>query len=443
MTKEKSKPQIIINSEMQEAIDLVLNTNSNVYLTGKAGSGKTTLLKHILGICKKNTIIAAPTGVAAINAGGVTLHSLLKLPFSPYKPAFVRGKTLHVLGSYKLNDKQIETIQNLELLVIDEISMVRADLLDAVNDALCFYRNNKEPFGGVQLLLIGDLHQLPPVVIKEEWVLIEKFYSAPYFFCSKALKLSGFKTVNLNQVFRQTDEQFIQLLNEVRTGNISRFTEKKFMELYDDTYIGHKQDGCITLCATNKSANNINADNLARLEGDMFYSQASLSGDFPESAAPCEMQLYLKIGAQVMFCTNDQAPSDQRKFYNGMIGTIEEFVNDYISEYISVRTPDGKKIAVTRYTWKNIKYECNEEGKIVANEIGSCFQYPLKLAWAITIHKSQGLTFDKVIIDAGRAFAHGQVYVALSRCRSLDGIHLISKITSKQIICDKKIFEIN
>lgn len=441
--ESKPKPTITINDEMQEAIDLVLNTNTNVYLTGKAGTGKTTLLKHILSICKKNTIITAPTGVAAINAGGVTLHSLLKLPFSPYKPAFVRRKTLHVLGGYKLNDKQIETIQNLELLVIDEISMVRADLLDAINDALCFYRNNKEPFGGVQLLLIGDLHQLPPVTIKEEWSLIEKYYDAPYFFYSKALKIAGFKTISLSHVFRQSDEQFIQLLNEIRTGYVSQRTRKKLLELYDENFVGTKQSGYITLCATNKSASNINNDNLARLEGDIFHSEAVLSGDFPESAAPCEMQLNLKIGAQVMFCTNDQAPSEQRKFYNGMIGTVDKIVNDDLSDYILVKTTDGATIHVARYTWKNVKYESNTEGKIVAKEIGSCFQYPLKLAWAITIHKSQGLTFDKVIIDAGKAFAHGQVYVALSRCRSLDGIRLISKITNRQIICDKKIFDIN
>lgn len=436
------KPTFIINSEMKEAIDLVLNTNTNVYLTGRAGTGKTTLLRYILGVCKKNTIIAAPTGVAAINAGGVTLHSLLKLPFSPYKPAFVRGKTLHVLGSYKLNDKQVETIQKLELLVIDEISMVRADLLDAVNDALCFYRNTKEPFGGVQLLLIGDLYQLPPVTIKEEWGLVEKYYDSPYFFCSKALKTAGFKTVSLSHVFRQSDEEFLHLLNEVRNGNLSAESRKKLLELYDKRYIGNKESGYITLCATNKSAQNINMDNLARLEGEIYRYDAILSGDFPENAAPCEPQLNLKVGAQVMFCANDQAPMEQRKFYNGMLGVVEEIINDDLFNYVAVRTDKGEKIIVTKYIWKNVKYECDAEGKIVAKEIGSCTQYPLKLAWAITIHKSQGLTFDKVIVDAGRAFAHGQVYVALSRCRTLEGIKLISKITDRQIICDRKILEI-
>lgn len=440
---EKPKPTIIINAEMQQAIDLVLNTNANVYLTGKAGTGKTTLLKYILSICEKKKIVAAPTGVAAINAGGVTLHSLFKLPFSPYKPAFVRKKTLHVLGEYKLNDEQIEMIQNLELLVIDEISMVRADLLDAVNDALCFYRNNKNPFGGVQLLLIGDLHQLPPVTIKEEWGLVEKYYDSPFFFCSKALQISGFTTVNLSQVFRQSDEQFVQILNEVRLGEVSQNTLKKIMSLYDETFIAQKESGRITLCATNKSANAINADNLSRLDGELFHSTALISGDFPEGAAPCEIILDLKVGAQVMFCANDQAAPEQRKYYNGLIGTVESIINGDLENYIIVKTDDGSRIIVTKYTWKKLEYELNDEGKIVAKEIGACTQYPLKLAWAITIHKSQGLTFDKVAIDAGRAFAHGQVYVALSRCRTLDGIKLISKIGNRQVICDKKIFSIN
>lgn len=248
--------------------------------------------------------------------------------------------------------------------------------------------------------------------------------------------------MNLSHVFRQSDEEFLHLLNEVRNKNLSAESRKKLLELYDKRYIGNKESGYITLCATNKSAQNINMDSLARLEGEIYRYDAILSGDFPENAAPCEPQLNLKVGAQVMFCANDQAPMEQRKFYNGMLGVVEEIINDDLFNYVAVRTDKGEKIIVTKYTWKNVKYECDAEGKIVAKEIGSCTQYPLKLAWAITIHKSQGLTFDKVIIDAGRAFAHGQVYVALSRCRTLEGIKLISKITDRQIICDRKILEI-
>jgi uncharacterized protein YqgQ len=412
-----------LNNELELANDFVRYTDCHIFLTGKAGTGKTTFLHNLERDSAKQMIITAPTGVAAINAGGVTLHSFFQLPFGPFLPgteAYERTQQ----HRFRFSREKKKIIKGLDLLVIDEISMVRADLLDAVDEALRYHRHSLLPFGGVQVLMIGDLHQLAPVAKRDEWRLLEKEYASLYFFSSKVLSRTELITIELQHIYRQSDVNFIRLLNRVRNNQLDQQTVKELNKRHLPDFTPGKNDGYITLTTHNRSADTINREQLSKLDTKEFCFEAEVSGDFPGHTYPAPADLYLKKGAQVMFVRNDSGPD--KRYYNGKIGKIEEITETAII----VRCPgDRQEIAVEPVVWENIKYTLKqEEGEIEEEVIGTFEQYPLKTAWAITIHKSQGLTFEKAIIDAQAAFAHGQVYVALSRCKTFEGMVLSSPI---------------
>lgn len=415
------------NPELELAAAYVNGTGCNIFLTGKAGTGKTTFLHRLKENCPKRLAVAAPTGVAAINAGGVTLHSLFQLPFGPFVPG---GGTAR--PSYRFSRDKTDLIRNLDLLVIDEISMVRADLLDAVDSALRHCRRSDRPFGDVQLLMIGDLFQLPPVVRREDWQLLREHYATPYFFGSTALARTGMVTIELDHIYRQSDQRFIGLLNAVRNGCVDRPVLDAFNARHRPDTAPSAKDGGITLCTHNRSADAINHSRLQRLKNRSHTFAAEIEGDFPDQAFPTAANLTLKRGAQVMFVRND--PSPEKHYFNGKIGTI----NRIAGGGIQIRCPeDDDTIVVEPTTWENIEYTLDRETQeIRENLIGTFRQYPLRLAWAVTIHKSQGLTFDRVIIDAQAAFAPGQVYVALSRCRTLEGLSLSTPLSQAAIRTD-------
>lgn len=420
------------NPQLELAFDYVRNTNKCVFLTGKAGSGKTTFLHQIKDDGTKRLAVVAPTGVAAINAGGMTIHSLFQLPFGLHLPGVQRHGADH---HRKVSRKKIRLIQSLDLLVIDEISMVRADLLDAVDEMLRRYRDPNRPFGGAQLLMIGDLHQLPPVVKPDEWDMLSRHYETPFFFSSLALQQTDYIAIELKHIFRQSDPEFIGLLNKVRDNVLDEESLQKLNTRYIAGFQPPSNEAYITLTATNAAAHEINAGNLARLEGTEHVFRATIKGDFPPSAYPTEETLKFKVGAQVMFIKNDT--ETERRYFNGKIGRI----TDIDDEFISVRCPgDPLPITVAPADWKNTKYSLNEATKQIEEEVLGLFvQYPLKLAWAITIHKSQGLTFERAIIDAQAAFASGQVYVALSRCKSFEGIVLRTRIGVSSVKTDTRV----
>ena len=422
------------NHELKLANDFVQYTGCNIFLTGKAGTGKTTFLHNLHKNTAKRMIVTAPTGVAAINAGGVTLHSFFQLPFGQFVPGsetYERNKQ----RQFRFSKEKKRIIQSLDLLVIDEISMVRADLLDAVDAMLRRHRRNNQPFGGVQLLMIGDLHQLSPVAKQNEWRLLQQHYESAYFFSSKALGLTELLTIELKHIYRQSDAGFIKLLNRVRDNRLDESSMEALNRRYIQDFKPGKDQGYITLSTHNRSAESINQTRLQALSKKEHRFKAEISGDFPEHIYPTLATLLLKEGAQVMFVRND--PSVEKLYYNGKIGKITKIS----SKNISVICPDDKQeIVVEPIIWENIKYTLNEENKeIEENIIGKFKQYPLKLAWAITIHKSQGLTFEKAIIDAKAAFAHGQIYVALSRCKTIEGMVLSSPISSRGIKTDEAI----
>lgn len=428
------KTMSLTNHELQLANDFVQYTGCNIFLTGKAGTGKTTFLHNLHKNTPKRMIITAPTGVAAINAGGVTLHSFFQLPFGPFVPGsetYERNKQ----RQFRFSKEKKRIIQSLDLLVIDEISMVRADLLDAVDAVLRSHRRNNQPFGGVQLLVIGDLHQLSPVAKQNEWHLLQQHYESAYFFSSKALGLTELLTIELKRIYRQSDAGFIKLLNRVRDNRLDESSIADLKRRYIQDFTPGDDQGYITLSTHNRSAESINRTRLQALPKKEHRFKAEISGDFPEYIYPTLATLLLKEGAQVMFVRND--PSAEKLYYNGKIGKITKMS----SKNISVTCPgDKQEIVVEPIIWENIKYTLNEENKeIEENIIGKFKQYPLKLAWAITIHKSQGLTFEKAIIDAEAAFAHGQIYVALSRCKTIEGMVLSSPISSRGIETDKAI----
>lgn len=424
----------IPNHELKLANDFVQYTGSHIFLTGKAGTGKTTFLHNLQKESAKRMIITAPTGVAAINAGGVTLHSFFQLPFGPFVPGS-EGYDRNSQRQFRFSKEKRQIIQSLDLLVIDEISMVRADLLDAVDATLRRFRRNEQPFGGVQLLMIGDLHQLSPVAKPAEWKHLQQYYNSVYFFSSKALAATELLTIELKHIYRQSDEKFIELLNKVRTNRLDKESLLSLNERYVEDFRPEEDEGYITLTTHNKSAGELNETCLDELEGKKFSFHANIKGDFPEHIFPTQARLVLKEGAQVMFMRNDLSPD--KLYYNGKIGTITRI----IGKTIFVQCPgDREEIEVDPVQWENIKYIINDENKeIEENIVGKFEQYPLKLAWAITIHKSQGLTFERAIIDAEAAFAHGQVYVALSRCKTLEGMVLRTPISKNGVDTDEAV----
>jgi len=427
----------VINQDLQLAFDFVQYTNRSIFLTGKAGTGKTTFLKDLKLISPKRMIVVAPTGVAAINAGGVTIHSFFQLPFHPYIPSFYLPENNPTSQAdqneppgYKMSREKINIIKSLDLLIIDEISMVRADTLDAIDSALRRYRIRHLPFGGVQLLMIGDLQQLAPVVKDEDREIIGKYYDSYFFFGSRALCSTEYVTIELKHIYRQNDKVFIDLLNKVRDNDVDQEVLTELNKRYIPDFDPDSGGGYITLTTHNYQAQEINDSKLEKLPGRTHSFTATIKDEFPELSYPNASKLILKTGAQVMFVKNDL--SRDKLFFNGKIGKVKSFEGDTIV----VKCPeDDFNIRVEMVEWQNVKYTINEENKeIEETVIGTFTQYPLKLAWAITIHKSQGLTFDRAVIDACAAFAHGQVYVALSRCRTLDGLVLSSRINRRSII---------
>ena len=421
---------MIDNQELQTAWDFVENTGTSIFLTGKAGTGKTTFLHRVVEKSKKRIVIVAPTGVAAMNAGGVTIHSFFQLPLSPFVPE----AQMH--NRYDFNKEKKKIIRTLDLLIIDEISMVRSDLLDAIDSVLRRFRDHTLPFGGVQLLLIGDLQQLTPVVTPEDERILRPYYDTPYFFSSHALRSVPYVTIQLTKVFRQSDERFIKILNNIRDGQPSSDDFQVLNNRVISDFHPNAKEGYIRLTTHNRLADAYNEGELNRLNTELYSFHADIKDDFPEYNYPTDETLTLKVGAQIMFLKNDN--SEEHQYFNGKIGHVVYLAKDRIE----VQCPgDDFTIDVEPEVWENTKYKLNEETKEIESEVMGTFkQYPLRLAWAITIHKSQGLTFEHAIIDAAQSFASGQVYVALSRCKSLEGLVLTSPIQDNAIIRDGRVF---
>ncbi len=425
------------NQKLEFAEELVLYTDSHIFLTGRAGTGKTTFLRNLRAKTYKRMVVVAPTGVAAINAGGQTIHSFFQLPFGPQIPEdgneSPKPNARALASQYqKLRKSKLNIIRSLDLLVIDEISMVRADVLDAIDAVLRRARRSQKPFGGVQLLMIGDVYQLAPVAKPEEWEILAPYYNNVYFFGSHVLQKTPYLCVELDHVYRQHDEDFITLLNKVRDNRMDAECLRLLNQRYLPDFHPDDNEGYITLTTHNFQADEINESKLEALPSKSVFFDADIKGTFPENTFPTKEKLELKIGAQVMFIKND--PSPEKAFFNGKIGRIVGIDKDQGN--VEVQCGD-EILTVTKLTWQNMEYSINAENQnIEENEIGSFTQIPLRLAWAVTIHKSQGLTFDKLIIDAGHAFAHGQVYVALSRCTSLEGLVLKTRIPSNALVND-------
>lgn len=417
------------NIELNTAWEFVEKTGKSVFLTGKAGTGKTTFLKRVVEESKKRVVVVAPTGIAAINAGGVTIHSFFQLPLHPFIPG------LKIESKFAFSKEKRSIIKTIDILIIDEISMVRSDLLDAIDSVLRRFRNRHKPFGGVQLLMIGDLQQLSPVVTDEDVQFLSQYYPSPYFFGSHALARTDYVTIELKEVYRQQDAVFISMLNAVRGGRPSIEVIRALNSRYCPGFVPPPDEGYIRLTTHNHIADEYNSRQLSLIDDQAHSFEAEVSGNFPESSYPVDFRLELKAGAQVMFVKND--PSSDKRYYNGKIG----IVTDFYEEYIMVQCPgDDEKIAVEPLEWENSRYVINEQTQEMESEVIGIFrQYPLRLAWAITIHKSQGLTFDKAIIDAASAFASGQVYVALSRCRTLEGMVLATPLRQDAVITDLRV----
>ena len=419
------------NPELELAIQFIEKTDRNLFITGKAGTGKTTFLHKIKQESLKRMVIVAPTGVAAINAKGVTIHSFFQMPFGPILP----NQIANTNQQRKFSKTKIDIIKSLDLIIIDEISMVRADLLDGIDQVMRRYKNRNKVFGGAQILMIGDLQQLAPVVKPHEWSLLQQYYNTVYFFSSKAYQEANVVSIELKHIYRQKNEDFIKILNEIRTNTLSDASAEILNKNYNPSFSPTKEEGYITLTTHNNRANLINDSELNKLKIKSTFFKAEISGKFSENAYPNAERLELKVGAQVMFLKNDS--STDKRYYNGKIGIITAISK----ETVTVQCPnEPDEIVTEKETWSNINYSINEETKAIKEEmIGAFSQIPLRLAWAITIHKSQGLTFERAIIDAEASFAHGQTYVALSRCTSLEGLVLKTPITSSAIINDNTV----
>lgn len=434
--------------EQHLALDLarrcIQQTNRSLFLTGRAGTGKTTFLREIVAQTHKNVMVVAPTGVAAINAGGATIHSVFQLPFGMFLPVSQLPSDLDLpmavntpqtlIRHMQMAERKRNLIRELELLIIDEVSMLRADLLDAVDAVLRYVRKRPgQPFGGVQVLFIGDLLQLPPVVKPEEWNLLKSHYKSIYFFDAKVIREAQPLYIELETVYRQTDGRFLDLLNNLRENALTPADIRLLNSYYRPGFVPPKEDLYITLTSHNYKADAINTDALQRIDAPSYFYGAAFDGDFPEHACPVETELELRVGAQVMFVKND--PTGQQRYFNGKIGTVTE-----LDDGLIVVNCDDAELVVEPYVWRNIRYQLNDDTHVIEEtELGSFTQYPLKLAWAITVHKSQGLTFDRAVLDIGEAFASGQTYVALSRLRSLDGLVLLSTLSAEGIATDKDV----
>ena len=421
------------NNEMNLAWQFVEGTDVSVFLTGRAGTGKTTFLRRVRELAPKRMVVVAPTGVAAINAGGSTIHSFFQLSPGIHLPGMVTesGKSRF----FQMSKEKKSILRTLDLLVIDEISMVRCDLLDAIDGVLRKYRDRNRPFGGVQLLLIGDLQQLAPVASDEEWKLLEPHYQTPYFFSSRALQQIQYVTIELQRIYRQSDSRFVSLLGKIRENRIDQDVADQLNARYVPNFVPRDGEGWIRLTTHNYMSQRYNEQRLATLPGELRFYDAEISGNFPETSYPAEKQLGLKVGAQVMFLKND--PSPQHLYYNGKIGQVTDLANGFIKVLCQ---GEEHPIEVPRLAWENTRYVIDEETKEIREEVEGTFtQYPLRLAWAITVHKSQGLTFDHAVLDINDAFAHGQVYVALSRCRTLEGLVLSRPLQVASLLKDEQV----
>jgi len=432
------------NALFQKAVAFVNDTDENLFLTGKAGTGKTTFLKYIKAHTPKQCAIVAPTGVAAINAGGETIHSFLQLPFGPFIPGNGGGfgrqaegtQDKHsLLANLRMRDSKLKLLRRLELLIIDEVSMVRCDLLDSMDLVLRHVRKDHRPFGGVQMIFIGDLFQLPPVAQEEEWYILRNFYNSPYFFDSKVLREQPPLYIELKKVYRQKDQAFIDILNRVRSGLVTQQDIDILNGRYDPRPEAH--EGYIILSTHNRIADAVNQQSLDRLEAPVHSFTGKITNDFSTKNLPTEEVLQLKVGAQIMFIKNDlQSP---RRYYNGKIAVVSAIDN----AGIWVRFPGddtSEPLQLELETWKNMRYTLNQQkGEIEEEESGSFTQYPIRLAWAVTVHKSQGLTLQKAAVDLNQSFAPGQVYVALSRCTSMEGLILRSRLAPENVIVDERV----